>query len=101
MEATLKKSPELGEGKAGTVHSYAAAGVPRFKFLPAPTIFEAVKMRLGIVGATVLNLGVFFAIWEFIARMEYLPRIFFPRPTQIVIELVKFALDGQLWHHGS
>jgi len=101
MEATLKKSPELGEGKAGTVHSYAAAGVPRFKFLPAPTIFEAIKMRMGVVGVTVLNLGVFFAVWEFIARMEYMPRIFFPRPSNIVIELVKMALNGQLWHHGS
>lgn len=101
MESTVKESSELIKGKAGTVHTYAVPGVPRFKFLPKPTPFEAIKIRTGIVGLTLLNLGVFFSIWEFISRMDVLPKIFFPRPSNIVIELAGMAMSGELWYHSS
>ncbi len=97
---SVNKSATL-KGKAGEVHTYAVPGVPRFKFLPKPTLFEAIKLRTGAVGLTLLNLGVFFSIWEFISRLDVLPKIFFPRPSNIVIELFKMAVNGQLWFHSS
>jgi len=101
MESTITAPSELGNAKAGTVHSFAAPGVPRFKHLPRPTPYEAIKMRMGVAGLTILNLGIFFGIWEIIARSEILPKIFFPRPSNIAIELVTMAMNGQLWYHGS
>jgi ABC-type nitrate/sulfonate/bicarbonate transport system permease component len=101
MESINAAPAKLEQGKAGTIHSFAAPDVPRFKYLPNPTFYEALKLRMGIVGLTILNLGTFFGIWEIIARSEILPKIFFPRPSNIVVELVNMATNGQLWYHGS
>lgn len=101
MESVNSVPGKLERGKAGTIHSFAAPDVPRFKYLPNPTFYEALKMRMGVVGLTILNLGVFFSIWEIIARSEILPKIFFPRPSDIVVELVNMAMNGQLWYHGT
>ena len=101
MESVNSAPGKLERGKAGTIHSLAAPDVPRFKYLPNPTFYEALKMRMGVVGLTILNLGVFFSIWEIIARSEILPKIFFPRPSDIVVELVNMAMNGQLWYHGT
>lgn len=101
MESINAAPAKFEQGKAGTIHSFAAPDVPRFKYLPNPTFYEALKMRMGIVGVTILNLGAFFGIWEIIARSEILPKIFFPRPSNIVVELVNMAMNGQLWYHGS
>jgi ABC-type nitrate/sulfonate/bicarbonate transport system permease component len=99
--ATLSNVGRLGAGDDPTVHSYAAPGVPRARHLPRPTLLQHVRMRIGVVGLTVLNLALFFGLWELIGAMEVLPRIFFPRPSRIAFELVKMTLNGQLWYHFS
>lgn len=101
MATTANVSMPLQAGQAGSVHSYAAPGVPRFKHLPNPTLLQSVRAHMGTVGVTLLNLGTFFLVWEIIARMEVLPKIFFPRPTDIAFEFWDMLASGQLWYHGS
>jgi NitT/TauT family transport system permease protein len=84
-----------------TVHSYAAPGVPRTRHLPNPTLLQQIRLRMGVVGITVLNLGIFFLLWEYIGYKELMPKIFFPRPSGVFRELYKFAITGQLWYHLS
>ncbi len=99
--ASLPDAARLGHGDDPTVRSYAAPGVPRTRHLPNPTLLEHIRLRMGVVGLTVLNLGIFFLVWEYIGYLELMPKIFFPRPSGVFRELIKFGMSGQLWYHMS
>src|SRR5262245_59548616 len=101
MQATTKDQLQLSQAKDAEVHSYAAPGVPRTKLRPRPTLFQQIRSRMGVVGITLLNLGIFFSIWEYVGYLDVLPRIFFPRPSGIAVEFWKMLLNGQLWFHLS
>jgi NitT/TauT family transport system permease protein len=101
MQATTKDQLQLSLAKDAEVHTYAAPGVPRTKVRPRPTIVQQIRARTGVVGITLLNLGIFFSIWEYIGYLDVLPRIFFPRPSGVVVELWELLLNGQLWFHLS
>jgi ABC-type nitrate/sulfonate/bicarbonate transport system permease component len=101
MRATSEGIVDLHAPNDPAVHSYAAPGVPRLKVRPKPTMFETLRLWLGPVGLLVLNLGTFFSIWEYIAYQEYLPKIFFPRPTQVAVEFWEMILNGQMLYHAS
>ncbi len=101
MATTSEGILELPTAEDQTVHSYAAPGVPRLKIRPQPTMVQSLKAWLGPVGLLLLNLGTFFSIWEYIAYQEYLPKIFFPRPTQVAVEFWEMLLNGQMFYHAS
>lgn len=83
------------------VHQYAAPGVPSTLLRPKPTFFQAIKGRLATFMITVVNLAVFFSVWEYIAYKEYLPAIFFPAPSAVAVELWNVTKSGLLWYHFS
>ena len=101
MQATTKDHLQIGHAEDAQVHSYAAPGVPRMKVLPRRTFMQQIRGRMGVIGVTLLNLGIFFATWEYIGYLDVLPRIFFPRPSGIVVEFWKLLMNGQLWFHLS
>lgn len=98
--ASVPDARRLG-GQERAVQSYAAPGVPRTRHLPNPTLLEQIRLRIGSVGLTVINLTVFFLLWEWIGYLEVMPKIFFPRPSRVFAELYKFTVSGQLWYHLS
>lgn len=99
MDTTSNALP-VGFGEV-KVHKYAAPGVPSTLVRPKPTFFESIKGRMSTFLITVVNLATFFGIWQYIAVKEYLPKIFFPAPTAVAVELWNFALSGKLWYHFS
>lgn len=99
MDTTSSALP-IGFGDV-KVHKYAAPGVPSTIVRPKPTFFESIRGRMATFLITVVNLATFFGIWQYIAMKEYLPKIFFPAPSAVAIELWNFALSGKLWYHFS
>lgn len=84
-----------------TVKKFAAPGVPSERFLPTPSILDRIRANMGLVQITILNVGVFLVIWEWMARVGVFPSIFFPRPTEIFAEYVETISDGSLVFHLS
>ncbi len=99
--ASIPDIRRLGATDDPTVRSYAAPGVPRTRHLPNPTLLQQMRLRLGVIGLTVLNLGLFFALWEYIGWTGVMPKIFFPRPSGVFYEFYRLAASGQLWYHLS
>jgi ABC-type nitrate/sulfonate/bicarbonate transport system permease component len=81
------------------VKVYAAPGVPKERILPPPTILSRIKSHMGVAQITLINLTIFFVLWEWVARAEIFPPIFFPAPTEIVTEYGEMIADGSLWFH--
>ena len=99
--AEITNAALLGKTKARIVQKYAAPGVPSTIVRPTLTRMETLKARSGPILLTLINLGVFFSIWEYLAIKEYFPPIFFPRPSMVFLELWNFTLSGELWYHLS
>ncbi|MGH9244952.1 MAG: ABC transporter permease [Acidimicrobiales bacterium] len=83
------------------VKVYAAPGVPKERVLPPATILSRIRANMGMAQVTAINLTAFFLIWEYIARIELFPAIFFPGPSQIVREYGAMIADGSLVHHAT
>ena len=49
------------------------------------------------VAITVVNLAVFFVLWEVIARAEVINPLFFPRATDMFAALYRGFTDGTIW----
>ncbi|GAA1297794.1 taurine ABC transporter permease [Planotetraspora silvatica] len=49
------------------------------------------------VAITVVNLAVFFVIWELVARAEVINALFFPRATEMFAALFNGFADGTIW----
>ncbi|GII29226.1 ABC transporter permease [Planotetraspora mira] len=53
--------------------------------------------RLKNVAITVVNLTIFFVIWELVARAEVINALFFPRATEMFAALFNGFADGTIW----
>ncbi|GAA4558385.1 ABC transporter permease [Planotetraspora kaengkrachanensis] len=53
--------------------------------------------RFKSVGITVVNLTIFFTIWELVARAEVINSLFFPRATDMFAALFNGFADGTIW----
>ncbi|GAA4595040.1 taurine ABC transporter permease TauC [Planotetraspora phitsanulokensis] len=53
--------------------------------------------RFKNVGITVVNLAVFFVIWELVARAEVINSLFFPRASDMFAALFNGFADGTIW----
>jgi ABC-type nitrate/sulfonate/bicarbonate transport system permease component len=53
--------------------------------------------RFRNVGITVVNLAVFFVVWELVARAEVINALFFPRATEMFSALFNGFVDGTIW----
>lgn len=51
--------------------------------------------------ATVVNVGIFFVVWQWAVASGAIPAIFLPLPTDVVVATGDFARSGQLWSHAS
>ena len=69
--------------------------------LPPSTWLTRLKSNMGLAQITVVNLTVFFLLWEWVARLEVFPSIFFPGPTEIFREYVEMIGDGTLVHNAA
>jgi NitT/TauT family transport system permease protein len=59
---------------------------------------RAREMAGEVVFQTV-NVGLFFALWQWLARAEVLSPRFFPAPTEVATALYDSAASGLLWTH--
>lgn len=99
---TTESTKTAEKGRADlAVKKFAAPGVPSERFLPTPTVVERIRANMGMVQITVLNVGIFLLIWEWMAWAGVFPSIFFPRPTEIFTEYVEMISDGSLVFHLS
>ncbi len=73
--------------------------VPRRRPIERPIGFEGFWARYGNVIGTVLNVVMFFTVWELVARAKVVSRLLLPPVSAIVAEFVKLAQSGQLIDH--
>jgi NitT/TauT family transport system permease protein len=70
---------------------------------PAPPepLTRRLWKRFGKAVVTLVNVGAFFALWQWAVASGSVPDLFIPRPSDVVKATLNFAASGQLWLHAS
>jgi NitT/TauT family transport system permease protein len=100
MHSPLHLNRNTGAVAELPVKTFAAAGVPSERELPQATILARAKANLGMAEITLINLTVFFLLWQLIASADVFPQIFFPSPVEIAKEYQVMIGDGTLASNG-
>ncbi len=84
-------------GSAGGVSAGELPGVARERVAPPQPFAVAAWRRFGSTLVTIVNVGTFLALWQFAVASGFVPRLFLPLPTDMVLATVDLAQSGQLW----
>jgi ABC-type nitrate/sulfonate/bicarbonate transport system permease component len=74
-----------------------APGAERTNSQQIESIHVSRLARFKNVAITVVNLSIFFVIWELVARAEVINSLFFPRATDMFSALFNGFADGTIW----
>ncbi len=96
MRATEVRPKAAGTSTDDAATTYAAPGVPRTRPLQAGGVRGWLRANVGMAQITVLNLVVFFVLWQVIANAHIFSSLFFPSPLNIARELRSMWSDGTL-----
>ncbi|MBI2755312.1 MAG: ABC transporter permease [Chloroflexi bacterium] len=69
----------------------------RERAAPPEPFATAAWKRFGPTLITLLNVGTFFAIWQWVVASGFVSKLFLPLPTDMVASLVDLIQTGQLW----
>jgi ABC-type nitrate/sulfonate/bicarbonate transport system permease component len=75
--------------------------VPRRRAIERPIGWDGFKARYGILVITIINVTVFFVLWEIIAQQGLVSRLLLPPFSEVVTETIEMAENGSLWKHLS
>ena len=100
MSNTLRLGRQPVTPQERPVKTFAAPGVPSERELPKATAWGRMKANMGMLQITLINLTIFFLIWQFVASIDVFPQIFFPSPLEIAEEYVAMIKDGTLVSNG-
>jgi ABC-type nitrate/sulfonate/bicarbonate transport system permease component len=79
-----------------TIHG-TAPGAERTNSQQIESIQVSKLAKFKSLAITIVNLTVFFMIWELIARAEVINPLFFPRASDIFSALFNGFADGTIW----
>jgi NitT/TauT family transport system permease protein len=79
-----------------TIHG-KAAGTERVNDQQIESIHVNKFARFKGVAITVVNLSLFFVVWELVAAAEVINPLFFPRASEVFLALYNGFTDGTIW----
>ena len=75
--------------------------VPTRRPIERPIGWDGFKARYGIMVITIINVTIFFVLWEMLARSGMVSRLLLPPISEVATETVEMAETGELWKHLS
>jgi NitT/TauT family transport system permease protein len=75
--------------------------IPRRRPIERPLGWDGFKARYGITVITIINVTIFFVLWEIVARMGVVSKLLLPPISEVVKVTIEMAESGELWKHLS
>jgi NitT/TauT family transport system permease protein len=75
--------------------------IPRRRPIERPIGWDGFKARYGITVITIINVTIFFVLWEIVARMGVVSKLLLPPISEVVKVTIEMAESGELWKHLS